>query len=109
MAGTKSEFLEKQPGMADQAKQQDDTIRDEQLKLVFAQAPLAIVASPMAAAALSVGIWEVADHGLAVAWVLVIASIALFRMSLVVAFKRRQNALPSLPTCVRHGARKELE
>ena len=95
MAGTKSEFPEKQPGMAeeDQAKREDDTIRDERLKLVFAQAPLAIIASPMAATALTIGIWEVADHDLAIAWVLVIASIALFRFALVVAFKRRQSAL----------------
>ena len=44
MAGTKSEFLEKQPGMADQAKQQDDTIRDEQLKL---EVPPVAVPLPM--------------------------------------------------------------
>ncbi len=95
MAGKKSEITEKQPGMAeeDRAKQEDDTVRDEQLKLVFAQAPVAIVASPMAATALSIGIWEVADHGLAISWVLVIASIALFRMGLVIAFKRRQSVL----------------
>ena len=95
MAGTKSEFAEKQPDMAeeDQAKREDDVVRDEQLKLVFAQAPLAIVASPLAATALSIGIWEVADQRLAIAWVMVIASIALFRIGLVVAFHRRQGAL----------------
>ena len=95
MAGRRSGFTEEKPGMAeeDEAKQEDDTMRDEQLKLVFAQAPLAIVASPMAATALSIGIWQVANHGLAIAWVMVIASIALFRMALVVAFKKRRSSL----------------
>ncbi len=77
----------------DLKRHQDDTIRDEQLKLVFAQAPLAIIASPLAATALSIGIWEVANQGLAIAWVSVIASIALFRIGVVVAFQRRQSAL----------------
>jgi hypothetical protein len=77
----------------DLTRREDDTIRDEQLKLVFAQAPLAIVASPLAATALAIGIWEVANQDLAIAWVAVIASIALFRIGLVVAFQRRQSAL----------------
>ena len=50
----------------------DDTVRTEQLKLVFAQAPLAIIISPVAAVTLALGIWQVADHGAAIAWVLVI-------------------------------------
>ena len=78
---------------ADLTRREDDTIRDEQLKLVFAQAPLAIVASPLAATALAIGIWEVANQDLAIAWVAVIASIGLFRIGLVVAFQRRQSAL----------------
>jgi diguanylate cyclase (GGDEF)-like protein len=77
----------------DQATRLDDTIREEQTRLVFAQAPLAIVASPLAATALSIAIWEVVDPGLAIAWVVVIASIALFRIGMVVAFKTRQSAL----------------
>ena len=77
----------------DQTTRLDDTIRSEQLKLVFAQAPLAIIISPMAATTLAIGIWQVADHGSAIVWVLVIASIALFRIGLVIAFKRQQSAL----------------
>jgi diguanylate cyclase (GGDEF)-like protein len=77
----------------DQTTRLDDTIRSEQLKLVFAQAPLAIIISPVAATTLAIGIWQVADHGAAIVWVLVIASIALFRIGLVVAFKRQQSAL----------------
>ena len=77
----------------DQTARLDDTIRSEQLKLVYAQAPLAIVVSPMAAATLTIGIWQVADHGSAIVWVLVIASIALLRIGLVVAFKRHRSAL----------------
>ena len=77
----------------DQTTRLDDTIRSEQLKLVFAQAPLAIIISPMAATTLAIGIWQVADHRSAIVWVLVIASIALFRIGVVVAFKRQQSAL----------------
>ena len=77
----------------DQTTGLDDTIRSEQLKLVFAQAPLAIVISPMAATTLAIGIWQVADHGAVIAWVALIASMALFRLALVIAFKRRPNAL----------------
>jgi diguanylate cyclase (GGDEF)-like protein len=77
----------------DQTTRLDDTIRSEQLKLVFAQAPLAIIISPVAATTLAIGMWQVADHGSAIVWVLVIASIALFRISLVIAFKRQQSAL----------------
>ena len=71
----------------------DDTVRTEQLKLVFAQAPLAIIISPVAAVTLAIGIWQVADHGAAIAWVLVITGMAIFRMGLVVVFKMRQAAL----------------
>ena len=77
----------------DQKTRLDDTIRSEQLKLVYAQAPLAIVISPMAATTLAVGIWQVADRVSAIAWVLVIALIALLRIGLVVSFKRHQGAL----------------
>ncbi len=77
----------------DQTTRLDDTTRSRQLKLVFAQAPLAIVISPLAATTLAIGIWQVADHGFAIAWVLVIALIALFRISLVVAFRRDESTL----------------
>ncbi len=77
----------------DQKTRLDDTIRSEQLKLVYAQAPLAIVISPLAATTLAVGIWQVADRVSAIAWVLVIALIALLRIGLVVSFKRHQGAL----------------
>jgi predicted signal transduction protein with EAL and GGDEF domain len=93
--GAKSESAEEQPDMAekDQKTRLDDIIRSEQLKLVFAQAPLAIIISPVAATTLAIGIWQVADHGSAIVWILVIASIALFRIGLVIAFKRQQSAL----------------
>ncbi len=86
---------EEQPDMAkkDQTTRLDDTIRSRQLKLVFAQAPLAIVISPLAATTLAIGIWQVADHGFAIAWVLVIVLMALFRISLVVAFRRYESTL----------------
>ena len=86
---------EEQPDMAkkDQTTRLDDTIRSRQLKLVFAQAPLAIVISPLAATTLAIGIWQVADHGFAIAWVLVIVLMALFRISLVVAFRRHESTL----------------
>ena len=71
----------------------DDSIRSEQLKLVYAQAPLAIIISPMAATTLAIGIWQVADHGSVIAWVVVLALLALLRIGLVVAFRRRQSAL----------------
>jgi len=77
----------------EQTTRLDDTIRDEQLKLVFAQAPLAIVVSPLVATTLAIGLWQVVDHGPVMIWVGVIASVAFFRMSLVLAFKRRQSNL----------------
>ena len=77
----------------DQTTRLDDTIRSEQLQLVFAQAPLAIVISPFAAATLAIGIWQVTDHGFTIAWVAVIASIALLRIGLVFAFKRHRSTL----------------
>ena len=70
----------------------DDSMRSEQLKLVFAQAPLAIVMSPLVAITLAIGIWQVADHGSAIAWVLVVAAIAILRMGLVVIFRKHQSA-----------------
>ena len=77
----------------DQATVLDETVREEQLKLLFAQAPWAIITSPLAAAALAIAISDVVDGGLLVAWVVVIASMAFLRFGLVVAFKKRPSAL----------------
>ena len=69
-------------------------IREEQLELLFAQSPMAIVTSPLAAAALSMAIWEVVDRGLAITWVGVVVVVALLRMSVFLAHKMRRDALP---------------
>ena len=62
---------EEQPDMAEENKttRPGDAIRDEQLKLVFAQAPLAIIISPMVATTLAIGLWQVVDHGSVMIWV----------------------------------------
>jgi len=93
--GAKSESAKEQPKMAEKDKTAglDDSIRGEQLKLVYAQAPLAIIISPMAATTLAIGIWQVADQGSVIAWVVVLALLALLRIGLVVAFRRHQGAL----------------
>ena len=69
------------------------TMRDEYLKLLFAQAPLSIILSPIIAAALALAILEVVDGRFLFAWVGVITSAAFIRMGLVVAFRTQQNTL----------------
>ena len=69
-------------------------IREEQLELLFALSPLSIITSPLAAAVLSMAIWEVVDHSLAIAWVGVLVVVAVLRLSVFVAHKMRRDALP---------------
>ncbi len=89
--------MEEQPDMAEkeQITHLKDTIREEQLEVFFAQAPLAIVLSPMAAAILVGAIWEVVDRNLAIWWVVVVTSMALIRFGLVVAFNARRSRVSS--------------
>ena len=47
-------------------------IQEEQLQLLFSQAPLAIILSPVAAVVLSLAIWEVVDRRLAIIWIVVV-------------------------------------
>jgi diguanylate cyclase (GGDEF)-like protein len=68
-------------------------MRDEHLKLLFAQAPLSIILSPIVAAALALAIWDVVDGRFLFAWVTVITGAALVRIALVIAFRTRQSAL----------------
>ena len=89
------EFPEAQPCMVEdeQATRMKGTMRDEHLKLLFAQAPLSIILSPIAAAALALAILEVVDGRFLFAWVVVITAAALARIGLVVAFRTHQSAL----------------
>lgn len=86
--------MEKQPGMAEEKDTEglDDAFQEEQLKLLFAQAPWAIITSPLAAVILSIAIWDVVDSGRLIAWVTIIASVSLLRTTLVVAFNKRRGA-----------------
>ena len=95
MVGANVESAQEQPERAGDAQSTGiaDTIRDEQLELLFAQAPLAIVLSPLAAAALTVAIWDVVNHTFAIGWVVLIATFSLLRMGLLVAFRNRRSDL----------------
>ena len=95
MVGGKFEFSEARPCMAEdeQTTRLKGTMRDEHLKLLFAQAPLSIILSPIAAAALALAILEVVDGRFLFAWVVVITAAALARIGLVVAFRTHQSAL----------------
>jgi diguanylate cyclase (GGDEF)-like protein len=76
----------------DQATRLDETVRGDQLRLLFEQAPWAIITSPLAASALAIAIWDVVDGGLVVAWVVVVVCMAILRFGLMVAFKKRPEA-----------------
>ena len=76
----------------DQATRLDETVRQDQLKLLFEQAPWAIITSPLAASALAIAIWDVVDGGLVLAWVAVVTCMAILRFGLMVAFKKRAEA-----------------
>ena len=77
----------------EQTKRLKGTLRDEYLELLFAQAPLSIVLSPIVASALALAIWEVVDGRFLFAWVVIITLAALVRIGLVVAFRTQQSAL----------------
>ena len=77
----------------EQQKRPKGALRDEYLKLLFAQAPLAIVLSPIIAAALALAIWDVVDGRFLFAWVVIITLAAIVRIGLVVAFRTQQSAL----------------
>ena len=94
MPEAESEIEEKQPRMAEEGQiaRPGDAFREEELELLYTQATLPIIASPLAAALLASAIWEVGDGVWLVAWVGIIASISLFRTALVVAFKKRRGS-----------------
>ncbi len=71
------------------------TIQEEHLQLLFAQAPLAIILSPVTAAVLSMAIWEVVDRRSAVIWVGVVAAVAVLRMGVLVLYRKESGALPT--------------
>jgi len=77
----------------EQAKRLKGTMQDEHLKLLFAQAPLSTILSPIAAAALALAILEVVDGRFLFAWVVVITSAAFARIGLVAAFRTGQSSL----------------
>ena len=86
------DFWEAQPGMAEeeQTTRLKGTMRDEHLKLLFAQAPLSIILSPIVAAALALAILEVVDGRFLAAWVVVITLAAFVRLGLVISFRTLQ-------------------
>lgn len=75
----------------DQTTRLDDAFEEEQLELLFAQAPWAIITSPLAAATLAIALWDVVDGSWLIAWVAIIASVALIRTAVVVAFNNRRS------------------
>jgi GGDEF domain-containing protein len=67
-------------------------IQEEQLQLLFSQAPLAIILSPVAAVVLSLAIWEVVDRRLAIIWIVVVF-VALLRGGMFVLYTTRPGTI----------------
>ena len=68
-------------------------IQEEQLQLLFSQAPLAIILSPVAAVVLSLAIWEVVDRRLAIIWIGVVVFVALLRGGMFVLYTTRPGTI----------------
>ena len=90
--------LGQQPHMAEEKRKAGlggEAIREEQLELLFAQAPLAIIISPVASLALAIAIWDVVDHNRAITWVAVLTALALLRITVFAAYKARPTTFAS--------------
>ena len=71
------------------ADQRPRDIRDEQIELLYAQAPLGVMASLLIAPLLALTLWNALPRTILVAWLLVLEATVLVRLALIVAFRRR--------------------
>ena len=75
----------------------DAHVRAEEVRVVFQQAPPAQLISVVAAAVICYALWGVADHGRLLAWIGAIALCVVGRISLMLAFRRRQPVFEDMP------------
>jgi diguanylate cyclase (GGDEF)-like protein len=71
-------------------------IRAEQVRIVFRQAPPALLLSIVAAAAVCWALWAVTDHRRLLTWLVVITAITIVRIILAAVFARRQPAAEAM-------------
>ena len=64
-------------------------ILSEQVRLLYAQAPLSAVASLIVAPLLTLVAWEVLPHPVLIAWLALLETTILIRLALTFAFQRR--------------------
>lgn len=74
---------------ADSATSLDQRIRAEQIRLLYAQAPLGAVASLLVALILALALWEAAPRAVLSIWLALLETTILVRLMLVLAFQRR--------------------
>ena len=67
----------------------DQRIRAEQIRLLYAQAPLGAVASLLIAPMLTLALWEVAPRAVLLTWLALLEAAILVRLLLTLAFQRR--------------------
>lgn len=67
----------------------DQRIRAEQIRLLYAQAPLGAVASLLIAPMLALALWEVAPRAVLLTWLALLEAAILLRLLLALAFQRR--------------------
>lgn len=71
------------------ADQRPRGIRDEQIELLYAQAPLGVMASLLIAPLLALTLWNALPRTVLVMWLLALEATALVRLALIVAFRHR--------------------
>ena len=72
-------------------------IRAEEVRVVFQQAPPAQLISIVAAGVICYALWGVAEHWRLLAWIGLISVCVIGRISLMLAFKRRQPTTEQMP------------
>jgi diguanylate cyclase len=68
----------------------DEKIHGEKVKLIFAQSPLPIIVSPLAAVALAAALWGTVDPRRLLWWNVALLVLAFVRAGMLIAFRRRQ-------------------
>lgn len=75
----------------------DARVRAEQVRVIYQQAPTALLISLLVSAVLGFILWDVTDRGLLAVWFALLAFLALARIVIVVAFRRRNPDSGDMP------------
>jgi signal transduction histidine kinase len=67
----------------------DQRIRAEQIRLLYAQAPLGVVASLLIAPMLALALWDIVPRAVLLIWLALLETAILIRLMLTLAFQRR--------------------